>query len=336
MSLVMPSVLLMVLMAGAVAVDMGHLFVVQAELRTAADAAALSGAASLLPGNSSGPNWSAAQAAAASAVSLNTSDGVTLHDASVQAGYWNVSGSPASMQATTITPGTYDTTAIQVTVSRAPGLNGGPVSYFLAPLFGMNNGPASATSVAMVSGPGSIAPGGLFPVAIATCIYNLYWNAQTGMPKTDPSGAAYTVSFGTGSNVNGCQTGQWTSFQTDANNVPTVRGFIANGNPTAVNIGDAIWIEPGTKTTLYSDVQSKATANGNTKGIDVILPVVNDATAHSVQPIVAFAAFHIDKADGGSGKYIQGHFLAGYKIKTAGNGNVGPYYGAYLPPRLAH
>ena len=85
---------------------------------------------------------------------------------------------------------------------------------------------------------------------------------------------------------------------------------------------------------LYADVQTKVTANGNTKGIDVIVPVVEDATAHSGQPIVAFAAFHIDQADGGSGKYIQGHFLAGYKITMAASG-IGPYYGAYVPPRLA-
>ena len=112
------------------------------------------------------------------------------------------------MQATTITPGTYDKPATQVTVSRAPGLNGGTVSYFLAPLFDMNTGPVSATSVAVVSAPGSIGAGGLFPVAIATCIYNLYWNAKAGTPKVDPStGAAYAVSFGAGSLVNGCQTG---------------------------------------------------------------------------------------------------------------------------------
>ncbi|WP_279629102.1 TadG family pilus assembly protein [Caballeronia ptereochthonis] len=334
MSIMMPFLLLIALMAGAVALDMGHLYLAQAELQTAADAAALAGAASLLSASSSGPNWSAAQAAAASAVSLNSSDGVTLHDASIQSGYWNLSGSPAGMQATTIVPGSYDAAAVQVTVSRAPGLNGGPVSYFLAPLFGMNNGPVSATSVAMVSAPGSIGAGGLFPVAIGTCIYSLYWNARTGTPKIDPStGAAYEVSFGAGSNVRGCQSGQWTSFQTNANDVPTVRGFIASGNPTALNIGDSIWIEPGAKTTLYSDVSTKAGING----IDVILPVVNDASSasSSTQPIVAFAAFHIDKAHGGSGKYIQGHLLAGYKITTVGNGQVGPYYGAYVPPRLA-
>jgi Flp pilus assembly protein TadG len=336
LAITMPFVLIGTLAVGAIAIDLGHLYLVRTELQTAADAAATAGAASLFPYTSAAPNWAAAQATAASAVALNTADGTTLHDATVQTGYWNLTGSPSGMQARTITPGHYDTAAIQVTVSRAPGLNGGPVSYFLAPLFGMKNGPVSATSVAMVSVPASVIAGGLFPMAIATCIYGLYWNTQTGTPKINPStGAPYTVTFGNGSNVGGCQSGQWTSFQTDSNNVPTVRGFIANGNPVALNVGDSIWIEPGVKTTLYANVQTKVTANGNTSGIDVMLPVVNDATAHSSQPIVAFAPFHIDKADGGSGKDIQGHFLAGYKVAPTTNAQVGPYYGAYIPPRLA-
>ena len=38
---------------------------------------------------------------------------------------------------------------------------------------------------------------------------------------------------------------------------------------------------------------------------------------------------------GGSGKYIQGHFIAGYKIpSTTGIGGVGSYYGGFIPPRL--
>ena len=51
--------------------------------------------------------------------------------------------------------------------------------------------------------------------------------------------------------------GQWTSFLADANNVPTIRDLIDNGNPSELKIGDQIWIEPGTKTTLYSDAADR-------------------------------------------------------------------------------
>jgi len=309
----------------AFSIDIGHTLLVRYELQNAADAAALAGANSLLPGNPN-PQWSVAQDNAASAVSLNSSDGVKLTTASVQSGFWNLTGFPAGMQASTISPGTYDNPAVQVTVSRAAGVNGGPVSFFFAPLFGVNNGPVTATAVAVVSAPGSIAPGGLFPVAIGQCIYEQYWNSQAGSPTIDPStGQPYTVQIGNGALSNGCEAGQWTSFQTDRNDVPTVRGLMQNGNPTALSIGDSIWIQNGVKTTLYSSVPANT---------DVLVPVVVQVTSGNAA-IVGFAAFHIDSAVGGSGKYIQGHFIAAYEITTGGAAQAGPYYGAYVPPRLA-
>ncbi|WP_063963587.1 TadG family pilus assembly protein [Caballeronia hypogeia] len=333
-ALSMPFMLITALAAGAFAVDIGHLFYVRTELQTAADAAALAGAAKLLPGSISGPNWSAAQLAATNAMGLNKSEGATLHDASVQAGYWNLTGTPAVIEATTILPGSYDAPSVQVSVSRAPGLNGGPVSYFLAPLFGMNNGPVKATAVATVSAPGSVAAGGLFPMEIGSCIYTYYWDVRTGMPRNDPAtGAPYTVYIGDVSNpltqVNGCQTGQWTGFQTGVQNVPDVEGLIVSGNPQALGIGDSISIASGDMTTIYPYVRNRYKA-----GTTVVMPVVYDATS-SPQNILAFTAFHIDTALGGSSKYIKGHFVGGYPITTAGNEQVGPYYGAYLPPRLA-
>jgi Flp pilus assembly protein TadG len=324
MSVMMLFSLLALFAVAAFSIDIGHILLVRDELQNAADAAALAGANSLLPGNPN-PNWSVAQANAASAVSLNSSDGVKLTTASVQSGFWNLTGSPAGMQASTISPGTYDNPAVQVTVSRAAGLNGGPVSFFFAPFFGVNNGPVTATAVAVVSAPGSIAPGGLFPVAIGQCIYNQYWNSQAGSPAIDPStGKPYVVQIGNGAKSKGCEEGQWTSFQTDRNDVPTVRGLMQNGNPTALSIGDSIWIQSGVKTTLYNSVPSNTI---------VVVPVVAQL-ASSNAPIVGFAAFYIDFPVGGSGKYIQGHFIAGYEL-TAGGAQVGPYYGAYVPPRLA-
>jgi hypothetical protein len=91
-----------------------------------------------------------------------------------------------------------------------------------------------------------------------------------------------------------------------------------------LTIGDSIWIEPGVKTTLYSSVPSN---------INVLLAVVQNLTS-STEAILGFAAFHIDNAVGGSGKYIQGHLITNLEV-TTGSGQSGPYYGAYVPPRLA-
>ncbi len=325
MAITMTFALLAALAAGGFAVDLGHIYLVRTELQTAADASALAGAASLLPGGST-PNWSFAETAAASAVSLNASDGVPLTNAAVQGGYWNLSGSSTNIEAKNIAPGVYDAPAVQVTVTRAAGLNGGPIGFWFARLLGVDSGSASATAVAVVAAPGFVGSGGLFPMAIGECIYSQYWDAQSGTPAIDPStGKPFTIQIGNGATYGGCEAGQWTSFQTNNNDVPTVRGLINGGNPNGLSIGDAIWIEPGVKTSIYSYVPSN---------VDVLVPVVAQATTSS-QPIVAFAAFHIDNAEGGNGKYIQGHFVAGYKITTT-VGQVGPYYGAYVPPRLTH
>ncbi|SAL03231.1 hypothetical protein AWB81_06360 [Caballeronia arationis] len=311
------------LAVAAFAIDIGRAYVVRAELQNAADAAALAGAASLLPGNPN-PRWSTAQANAASAVGLNSSDGVKLTTASVQSGFWNLTGSPAGMQPSTITPGAYDNPAVQVTVARATGLNGGAVPFFFAPLFGVKNGPVTASAVSVVSAPGYVGPSGLFPMAISKCIYDQYWDATTGAPKVDSStGQGFTFQFGNGHTYGGCDAGQWTSFQTDNNDVPTVRGLISGGNPTGLSLGDSIWIENGIKATIYDFVPTNA---------DVLMPVVQQVTS-STTAIVGFAAFHIDSVNKSS-KYVQGHLITGFKI-TASTGPSGPYYGAYVPPRLA-
>lgn len=158
-------------------------------------------------------------------------------------------------------------------------------------------------------------------------MYQNYWNASTGQPNTDASGNPIEFTMASAYHAGPCVSMQWTSFQTDANDVPTVRNLLANGNPTQMNIGDNTWIEPGTKTTLFSSVPYPA---------DVLLPVVVDLTTHAAVPIVAFAPFHIDSSTGGSCKCIQGHFITNYKANTgsAGAGN-GPYYGAYTPAMLA-
>ena len=109
----------------------------------------------------------------------------------------------------------------------------------------------------------------------------------------------------------------------DANDVTYIRDLIANGNPAAFGIGDSIWIQPGTKTALYKAVPVPA---------DICLPVVVDPVTHYFEPVVAFAAFHIAASEGGSGKYIQGHFISD---KICGGYGSGPNYGAYAPPRLS-
>ena len=323
--------LTLLLMFGAFAVDVPRVFAVSNELQNAADAAALAGAGALTTG-SSVPNWSGAAAAATAAVPLNGSDGVKLSTATVNAGYWDVAASsPTLVSPSAITlpapSGQMPVPAVQVTIKRAANTNGGLVTLLLGTLMGVSTTSDSATSVAVITPPSTVPAGGLFPVVMDQCVYDQYWDSTTNQPKLDSTGQPTEFSIGNGATYGGtCSAGQWTSFLTVANDVPTVRGLITNGNPTPLSIGDSIYIEPGVKDTIYDSVPT---------GVTVVLPVSSSITSKSYTPIVAFAAFHIDSSVGKSGKYISGHFVAGYKMPTQGSG-IGTGYGSYVAPRIAY
>ncbi|NLV29774.1 MAG: pilus assembly protein TadE [Acidobacteria bacterium] len=320
--IVMVALLLVVFVGfAAMAIDIGHLLVVRNELQNAADAAALAGASHLYPqippASPSPPDWAAGETAASTNAPVNKAGGVVITDYEVQLGYWNFAHTPPGLQSTGITPGAQDFAAIKVTVRRANGKNGGPLGLFFAPVLGIKTSDVSATATAVMASPGTAKPGALLPVAISKAV------ADQKSSYTCPD---HTFKIGSSYHYPASMAGQWTSFETDRNDVPTVRDLIANGNPTPLSIGDNIWIQPGSKTTLYNSIPVPA---------DVMLPVVDavlsDST-HSAVPIWGFVCFHITGSEGGSKKYIEGCFNDScYAGLTTG---VGPNYGAYAPPTL--
>ncbi|WP_415868737.1 TadG family pilus assembly protein [Burkholderia ubonensis] len=319
--------LIPLLMFGALAIDVAWVGTVRNQLQNAADAAALAGASALTSPGGTTLNWSQASTAAQNAVALNSAAGTRLSTGTITAGYWNLTRSPYGMQATTITPGTYDAPGVQVTVSRTASVNGGNIPLLLGNLLGVSSMPGSATAVAVVTSPGSIGAGGVFPVALDQCVYNQYWNSVTGQPLLNPlTNLPYELLITDGQTYgSSCSAGTWTSFLVDANDVPTLKGLMQTGNPTQLSIGESIYLVPGSKTTLYSSVPV---------GTTVVMPVVTQSSTQTYVAIVAFAAFAIDASVGGSGKYIMGHFVAGYKVSAAVSG-AGPNYGVYGAPKLA-
>ncbi|CAJ0881768.1 hypothetical protein R20233_02718 [Ralstonia sp. LMG 32965] len=324
--MIAPMLLVVFLSIGAIAVDVAHLYVVRNELQNAADAAALAGAAGLYPANPT-PQWSNAVTKGTNAVTLNASDGTKLATGTVTAGYWNLTGTPAGMQAQTITPGTKDVPGVQVTITRASGVNGGAVKGWLTWVFGGGSADIRATAVAVIAAPGTANPGALFPVALNKCLFDLYWNYTTNQPINDPSTGQPKIlqintSYGSGSGT--CASGEWTGFNgaTDAN---TEKGLVSSGNPTTVNVGDSINISTGVKTSVYHAISYPIT---------VTMPVVANVVPGSSSPVVAFAGFTItDVSTNGSHSYIAGHFTTNTKVSGGGSGTN---YGAYVPPRLAN
>lgn len=325
----------------ALVVDLGRVFVVKNELQNAADAAALAGANVLAKPSSTqpnanyrNPNWDFAEARVNLAVSLNKADSRTLQNATVETGYWNIHHTPENMQSKGITPTTFDKPAVRVTVRLADGENGGPLALFFAPIFqlfssaGLNFTNVEASSLALISAPAQVAPGALFPTAMASCLFSYYWDANTGKPKLDPAtGKPYIFKIGSAYHYPPCSSGEWTSFQVDSNSISAIRDLIANGNPGSLSVGQSVWVQTGAKSALYGDV---------TFPKDVLVAVIGNVDTHSFQPIVAFAPFHIINSVGGNAKYVEGYFIDDYQgsLTEIGDGG-GTDYGVYTPPILA-
>jgi hypothetical protein len=361
--------LILVLTGFAVlAIDVGRVFIVRGELQNVADSAALAGANCLTRNSSSvSPseclstmsstlNWGRAVEKAQAQLSQNQAGNRAISSSGaghvIDVGYWDMfnkrpsGGTLTSPLSTTFSPiGTHDKPAIRVKVSKADGQNGGPILMLTRLMFGGNDVPMSATSVAVISSPGGVPAGNLLPMAINKCLFDTYWNSANNTPYnatatslngvTQVVGQPWVFRIGSAYRYGSCDSGQWTSFEVDSNAASYIKGLINNGNATVLNIGDRTYIQNGAKTANYDDLLKKYPMPA---GADVLLPVVNypsglDGVGSSI-PIVAFALFHITAIEGGSGKYIQGYFKGGQTV--GGTSGVGPSYGVYTPPRLAY
>lgn len=236
-----------------------------------------------------------------------------------------------------------DKPAVMVTLARAGGSNGGPVGV-LSAMFGAGAIPVSTSAVAVISSPGNVPARSLIPVAINKCMFDRYWDAAAGAPKiytgtpADPYGLStigqpWELKIGSAYFYGACYSGQWTSFDLDQNSASAIRNLINNGNARKLAIGDNTWIEPGVQTANYNDLDGKYPTPPGADVTMVVVDVATDLTAKGEARIVAFAGFHIDDIQGGSSKFIQGHFIKGATV--SGSGGIGPYYGSYTPPRLA-
>lgn len=335
----------------ALAIDISNLMLVKNELQNAADAAAQAGAQCLYRRTECGnvtntvPDWSTAQTRATLAVPNNAVQGTALADSVVTSGYWNVTGTPNTLQLLPHTPGANDAPAVQVTIAKESGKNAGSVTLYLAGLMGLRNTDLSATAISVVTSPGTEGPGGLFPFAITKCMYYGYWDSTTSLPKNATAatlnGVPQTIGqpwkFRLGSDTQKlpdgttCDGGQWTSFKLDTNNVPSIRMLISEGNPTTLAIGDMTWIQPGVQATLYSSVND-CSAAGSKACEYATAPITLRANVKGEEPILAFGCLHILLASQ-SKKYIE--VQMSNICPNPEGGGTGPDYGVHNPPRLS-
>jgi len=324
--------------AAALAVDMAHLHVVRNELQNDADAAALAGARVLYNSTTGSTDWSLAQAQAQAAIALNRATGIQLTEGRVQTGYWNLTGSATSLQGLPMTPTVNDAPAVQVTVRKAEGQNSGPVRTFLAGILGTSTVPLQATAVAGVTSPGRASL--TFPVAMSQCMYQKFWNmsAQPPAPVNDPkTGKPYVFKIGSLYHYDNCDSGQWTALNFSGKGAKTIDQILAHDQelfdppPPMLSIGDTVFMDSGSKTSLYKAVEQCIKAKEypcNT----VVMPVLDQVVAGTNATITGFACLKILGANGGNQKFIE--VQMSNTCPPIPSGGVGPNYGVISPPSL--
>jgi hypothetical protein len=314
---------------------MGHGYVVKSQLKNAADAGALRGARVLVPftGSPLTPNWALALSKAPLVVNLNRADNRPLTDSEVTYGYWNFTTSPP-LQSTGITPGANDFPAVRVQVSKTTGKNNGPVTRYLITVLNLipgisiaPTGDVSAASVAIISFPQGMPPGGLKPMVATTAIIDKYWG------KTDPNNPEQPIQFKLGDGKTAEDT-MWSTFKVDDNSNAYTKSLIENGNPTDLYIGDSVYLQPGVRAVDYGPNEMGKFINQT-----VVLPVVapNTLEEKTSAPILDFIAFHITGYSQG-GQYIEGYFDTKYLITNPQKGTGVPAhtYSTPSPPQLAN
>lgn len=333
----------------AFAVDIGNLILVKGELQNAADSAAQAGAQCLYPRTECGtkntdpaPDWLNSENRAAAAVTRNAVQGTALVTGVVASGYWNVGGSPSTLQLLPHTPASNDAPAIQVTISKQSGKNGGSVVLYLAGLMGLSSADVSATAVSVVTSPGVEGPGGLFPFAITKCMYDTYWNSTSNTPRpataTTLNGVPQVIGkpwvFRLGAAIyTPCDGGQWSSLDQTSNSASFIKGLIANGNVASLAIGGQTYIHTvGIQTSNYGNVRDCSAAGDKTCEF-VTMPVTERTNVSGNQTILAFGCLRILDAVGGSGKYIT--VQMDNTCPSPEGGGTGPNYGVNDNPRLA-
>lgn len=296
----------------ALAVDIGHIKMVKAELQRTADAAALAGAMGLVPYTNPGPNqtpnWVQAENKARAIINnaANDADNQTfsLTDGTVVYGYWLLKPPEGYEEfplptARPTTAAYLPVPAVNVTLTRN-------VVLYLAPVVGVAS-PKTVTASATAILPEAYQTTGLPPVAVSwDTVYNtLSGTVQIDVLETDIKPQSNKGLAG------------W--FNLDGgNSVPSVRI-----SSPLTSVESQIFLVPGTKATLMDYI---------TDGQTIVMPVVQDVSQKIWCNIIGWAAFKVDQLSANS---MTGHFVNQYFdpniVPTAGSGVIGGVAGM---PRL--
>ncbi len=293
----------------AVAIDLGHLFLVKSELQRVADASALTGALRLMtPSGGATPGVMPASIDcsrainAAQAVGMqNDTDGqpTTLANIAVSLGTWN-----GTVFTDTGCASPSQVNAVQAVASRTTDV------YFGGIITGSNTIDLSANATVLVGTVGGTY--GAAPIAIDE-------------DKVPSDGEPFEIQFYPNPG-DGC----WHVFKPgdfDGQGSSLIRDLI-NGTEAApkLKVGDMIKVKNGQDNAAAKALQDKLAANGGT--LDVMAPVIPTGQHTGEAEVLGFAALHLTEVKTeGNPKYIRGVTLDNYVAPGASLG--GPNYGLY-------
>ena len=267
-AIIMALCLVMFIGFTALAIDIGHLYVVKNELQNAADAGALAGARVLYTDSGQSVNPDANEHAyyvtiehvsENTAVDVNWTAGMNSEsDCDVQRGHWSFTSRTFTANDSTDPVDLWDISsydldidtsfinAVRVQAKRSDT----PAASFFARIFGHESFLMAAEAVAYIGFAGSLRPNDV-DQPIAICKQSI----------TDENGD-FTCNMGrminSGSNPETYNTAGWTNYTQPCitTSVPTIRPLIcSDGNPDSINYGDGVGGTGGNLSNIMRDLK---------------------------------------------------------------------------------
>ncbi|MDP2047069.1 MAG: pilus assembly protein TadG-related protein [Deltaproteobacteria bacterium] len=292
---------------GGIVIDYGNMVRVRAEVQRTADAAALAGAAGLVPYTNPGaftqtPNWANGVTKAHTMISNAANEADNLQfataDGTVDYGWWLLTPPTGYVQAL---PKARPTTAaylpepaIKVSVSRN-------VNLYLAPIVGVTS-PKTVSATATAILPEAYKISKLPPIAVS---WDVAYDTIKGNVVADVDEQDIKIQAQKGK-------AGWFNL-TGGNSVPSVRFSDPLVSGTSTD-GTSIYLVPGSKASL-TDLISE--------GETVVVAVVDQVDDKVWKSIQGFAAFKIDSLGANS---MTGHFVDQYfdpnVVPSAGTGAI--------------
>lgn len=301
----------------ALAIDLGHLYVVKSELQRAADAGALAAAQGLLnlppgtsgpvPMSSTIPDCARATNFAQNVVQSNTADGgnLSLPLADVTFGAWDQTAkvfNPIGCANPNLV------NAVRV-VTRKDTTANNPVPLYFAGILpgGSRNKDLTATAIGIIGPP--VAGKKTFPLAVDA-------------DKVPPNNVPFRIHLNPSPGDDGC----WHTYKDNSSSTSDIRDYITGDKPSPeLRVGDQINVKEGVSDSALKEIGKQSLP------YDVLVPIIPANSSHSGwQPVEGFATLRItDVVSQGSPKYVEGYIVPDFISPNTEPG--GPNYGTMSP-----